>query len=404
MGLAQRVARAAAADTSWLDTGAHKRAARSLAPSELLSVVTMNVEEAARFFRQRYKGHALGPFTNPRASDIDNAKRRGEFFELPGACCIARKLKQARTLVDFAGDTIIVPQGDIYIEDIAAENVVAAKALLEHVFVSIAAPDLWVNIFEEDDAMRATMDGAQLEYCTTRVTAYAEVIGVYSTSVVASTYTLRAEDVPGLLRLNAGYLNNEELRNIWIELAAQAPWAEHYSKYNKGGKSWSAFALRGYKSDDPGFIEKPSEMSPEWKRENAEALRFECYDTVLAKAFPMTMTYVQALPGRKQRVRFMKLRSKGGELQRHTDIQDKEAGTRNAKVSRLHIPIVTDGSVEFNMWGTRGELQRERMREGELWYLDMRKPHRAINNGETERIHLVIDVYGTQELRSWLAR
>jgi len=34
-----------------------------------------------------------------------------------------------------------------------------------------------------------------------------------------------------------------------------------------------------------------------------------------------------------------------------------------------------------------------------LWYLDIRKPHKAINGGDKARIHLVIDVRLTEELR-----
>ena len=32
------------------------------------------------------------------------------------------------------------------------------------------------------------------------------------------------------------------------------------------------------------------------------------------------------------------------------------------------------------------------MPEGTCWYLDTRKPHRAINGGKEDRIHLVIDL------------
>ena len=39
------------------------------------------------------------------------------------------------------------------------------------------------------------------------------------------------------------------------------------------------------------------------------------------------------------------------------------------------------------------------MKEGELWYLDIRKPHTAINNGEQTRIHLVVDVEANDSCR-----
>ena len=40
------------------------------------------------------------------------------------------------------------------------------------------------------------------------------------------------------------------------------------------------------------------------------------------------------------------------------------------------------------------------MKVGEAWYLDVRKPHRAINSGDEYRIHLVVDVESSEKLRS----
>ena len=42
------------------------------------------------------------------------------------------------------------------------------------------------------------------------------------------------------------------------------------------------------------------------------------------------------------------------------------------------------------------------MGEGELWYLDIRKPHTAINGGDENRIHLVIDIRCNKHFRNWL--
>ena len=39
------------------------------------------------------------------------------------------------------------------------------------------------------------------------------------------------------------------------------------------------------------------------------------------------------------------------------------------------------------------------MKESEAWYLDVRKPHRAVNGGDDYRIHLVVDVVSNEELR-----
>ena len=43
------------------------------------------------------------------------------------------------------------------------------------------------------------------------------------------------------------------------------------------------------------------------------------------------------------------------------------------------------------------------MEEGSCWYLDIRKPHMAINNGNDWRTHLVVDVVANDQVRSMLS-
>ncbi|WP_339705616.1 aspartyl/asparaginyl beta-hydroxylase domain-containing protein [Algoriphagus aquimarinus] len=38
------------------------------------------------------------------------------------------------------------------------------------------------------------------------------------------------------------------------------------------------------------------------------------------------------------------------------------------------------------------------MKEGECWYLRLSDPHRVLNEGETDRIHLVMDL----KVNDWL--
>ena len=41
---------------------------------------------------------------------------------------------------------------------------------------------------------------------------------------------------------------------------------------------------------------------------------------------------------------------------------------------------------------------------GECWYLDMRKPHTAVNFGDEDRYHLIIDIQSNAETRRWLEK
>jgi hypothetical protein len=99
----------------------------------------------------------------------------------------------------------------------------------------------------------------------------------------------------------------------------------------------------------------------------------------------------------------MRLGARGGELTRHADITDPEAGTADGKVARLHIPLTTDPRCVFRSWGLNGVEQRLHMPERGLSYIDTRKPHAVINPADLERIHLVADAFSSPALRRWIA-
>ena len=171
----------------------------------------------------------------------------------------------------------------------------------------------------------------------------------------------------------------------------------HYSNYNKD-KSWSAISLRGY-TPDWAFITKPAEMSKKWKEENKD-VEFKLQDTELRKMFPEAEDILRWLPGRPHRIRFMNLSPGGGELQRHTDQVDPDAGVNDYKLMRFHFPIVTNKDVTFSQWDYKAERVSCHMKVGECWYLDVRKPHQAINGGTEMRTHLVVDIEANEKVRA----
>ncbi|WP_428225136.1 aspartyl/asparaginyl beta-hydroxylase domain-containing protein [Flavobacterium sp.] len=53
---------------------------------------------------------------------------------------------------------------------------------------------------------------------------------------------------------------------------------------------------------------------------------------------------------------------------------------------RIHIPILTNPQVEFLL-----DNHLLEMKAGECWYINANFTHSVVNNGENDRIHLVID-------------
>lgn len=176
-------------------------------------------------------------------------------------------------------------------------------------------------------------------------------------------------------------------------------WADHYSSYNVA-HTWKAVTLRGY-GGLGDFIVKPSEMSKSWKAENADKMNWTIQDTPLRAKIPECEPLIAMVPGVKHRVRLMKLAAGAG-LLRHADITDQDAGTADGKLLRIHIPIVTNTETFVDQWELNGHIKSCNLKVGEVWYLDTRKPHAVRNGGKTDRVHLVMDVESSPELRRLL--
>jgi mannose-6-phosphate isomerase-like protein (cupin superfamily) len=141
-------------------------------------------------------------------------------------------------------------------------------------------------------------------------------------------------------------------------------WHAHLGPYHDG--NWQAIALWAPNGD------RTSQFSKGGAFAETEAL----------KRCDYVGEVIERFPGRKSRVRFLKLRA-GGQIFLHSDpLHTIETG-----IVRIHVPVRTNPAVEFCVHGRRLD-----MRPGESWYVDVRFKHSVSNFGAEERVHLVIDV------------
>jgi hypothetical protein len=303
--------------------------------------------------------------------------------------------------VDFTGRLVPLAAPAIFAHAFAATNPKAAHRVLRTLVNRAKGGRLYLEIFEEDALAREAADDCGFKYLTTKIAAGSEIKGLYVHGPAPVPIPLPREEEPSLLVLDWSFMPAGVLAAIRDELVRPAPWAQHYSSYNVR-KSWTSFALRGY-SDDPGFIIKPSEMSQRWKAEHQAEMRAKPRWTPAADAYPNTRDVLDSLGFEFDRVRFMRLASAGGELTRHADITDRDAGLADGRIARLHVPIVTSLAVTFCGWGMRGERIEQQWPAGALCYLDQRKPHAVRNRDpKLDRIHLVIDVVADDRLRAMI--
>lgn len=159
-----------------------------------------------------------------------------------------------------------------------------------------------------------------------------------------------------------------DLDALRADLAAVAPqgWHPHFNRQYYAG-DWSGIALRAQAHGRSPLYADPS--------------CGEFLDTEELRRCRYVPQFLAQLECEIESVRFLKLAA-GAEIREHRD-----AGLRfEDGVLRLHVPVHTNADVEFVLGG-----EAVRLAEGECWYLNFDLPHRIVNRGAGDRVHLVID-------------
>jgi len=154
-----------------------------------------------------------------------------------------------------------------------------------------------------------------------------------------------------------------------LETLSSAAWRRHYVKQNFSG-DWSVLPLRA-----PAGETHPVRMI------FAGSMVASFVDTPLLDGCGYFRRVLAAFQCPLRTARLMRL-TPGSRIHEHTDPDlSFEDGT-----VRLHIPVVTNDAVEFDL-----NRQRVVLEAGSVWYLRLSDPHSVANHGETDRVHLVID-------------
>lgn len=156
--------------------------------------------------------------------------------------------------------------------------------------------------------------------------------------------------------------------------SAKQEWIEHFNNQYYNGE-WSGIPLI-----EP--VDKNHDLSP---GSNFEASYQNTSLLDNLKYFKHVLSYFKC---NKTSARLLKLAA-GSEIKSHID---PELSYFNGHI-RIHIPIVTNNDVIFKV-----DENYLSMLPGECWYADFSKPHSVKNKGETDRIHLVVDL----EINNWL--
>ncbi|EAZ80517.1 aspartyl/asparaginyl beta-hydroxylase domain-containing protein [Algoriphagus machipongonensis] len=153
-----------------------------------------------------------------------------------------------------------------------------------------------------------------------------------------------------------------------VEALDQVGWIGHFVKQNYNG-DWSVIQLTAQEGRDHPILMASAIPNGE-----------KFVPTPYLKFCPYISSILDIFLCEKSSVRLMKLTA-GSEIKKHQDYDLDE------KEIRIHIPVFTNEKVIFSV-----NNLPVKMKEGECWYLRLSDPHQVENNGENDRIHLVMDL------------
>lgn len=181
-----------------------------------------------------------------------------------------------------------------------------------------------------------------------------------------------ASEIPSLYDRHAVKLPfTFDVAQLQAELA-QIPakaWQVHYNSKEYEG-DWAVAPLRSV-SGHPDIVYAVLGAAREGYYQN----------TIYLEQSPTMRSVIEQMKSPVGCVRLMRL-GPGAKILEHSD----DMGSDHFREFRLHLPIVTNPDVKFLVDGKRVNMQ-----PGELWYADFGKKHKVDNDGDTERVHLVMD-------------
>jgi len=331
-----------------------------------------------------YNSYTLSPFAKFKKNNIAESLYKGSLVILNNDTMMEVSVSKAGSDITMHGQTVIAKKlkGDVTIG-----KLIGNLNLIKGQINILNGKSFWLYVWAENEAHCKLAEDLGFCYVGPKITTYGEIHAIYYKGPQRTFPQVDPAEYLSIKKI--GNVDTNFVSSLYEKLKNLPEFTNHYSNYNKDN-SWSALSLRGYLSD-PSFITKPIEMSDKWKDEHKD-YDFRLQDTNLYNMFPEVREFIESLGTEVHRVRFMRLKPGGGELERHTDQVDPDSGGSKGKLARIHIPIKTNDKVVFTVWDTKGVPQKINMKFGEYWFLDTRKAHQAVNGGDDERIHLVIDV------------
>jgi hypothetical protein len=374
-------------------------------------------------FNRHGEGLLRGAFDRYRDRDAGNDLDKGwlkvgprDEQGVPVRACVVRELERKPPVRDFTGGRVMLSPGTLYCTHMAFVDEAATSSILDrlHTHHGPVAVECW----QEHPGERAivsrlrsgrsnrpaggeyALDGG-MRLAAVKIKESSAMRGLWISHDIpdpprACCAGGRYTPYPKQELVGLAQLPLELPQDAMLALSShptvrdESAYAAGYSSY-AADSTWTALAIRGF-YDEPERVEKPGEMDRRWTNEHQQELDRELRDTPLRAGLGAAVEKVLAvLPcAGFERICLMRL-APGGELRRHTDIANPDAGASEGKLVRVHIPLISNEHCVFQSWDIDGSLCTLAMQVGSTYYLDMRKPHTALNRGDGESVHRAVD-------------
>lgn len=356
----------------------------------MTTATDVDIREISRDLQRYAKNYAAGAFATPLPAELEQAHAAGRLLLADGVIGVGKVLSRDSKRKDYTGRTYTLPGGSLVLTHLAVEAGATLPDLSAWDYVYAYLDDAWT-------VEQLRLQGRESR--AVRVSAASEIIGCFGRS--GSGYTYPPEEAATFTRIP--FEVEQDLRvQIRHEVAAVSEWHDDFPYYSDG--SWDAVSLRGF-DPDPRIGVKPREMGKNWWKDNQHVDPDAPAEwTAIVDRMPATMSLIRSVPWWKklERVRLLRMQGRDGRegnLGRHTDIGDPDAGVSDGQIARFHLPIVTHPKVSMTCWGVNGRPMTGHLNAWNLWYLDARKPHSVTNASGQDRIHLVVDVFVDEDVR-----
>ena len=336
-------------------------------------------------FAKTHWGAVQESFLNGRLY-VDNDKNYG---------IIGSEAKTSREVRDFSNQVV----GQIKAGDICIKRFFYKDGYRDHVLnhisemrkSSFGERDVWLtHINMEHKPDKDVAEALDASWISSRIDAVAaEVRGVYYSGEQKQIGLKQYEHLP-CCKLDYPFING--LDNFVSELDEYVGdgWgiADHQKSYGGKDKTWKSIEII------PLVVTYGSKKAK-------QGLRGELNEEYI-KRFPIIEDIIRPITTFEDCLwlAVAKVSPKEGVIKRHSDkgIDKMNAGIQVGKTSRIHYVLQSNPQAYFRLWDLQGKEHQYRMKQGEYWYMDKRKPHGVHNEGDTSRYHMIFDMKMTQKV------